>query len=86
MLLCSLIEIVTDNFGDLTSSDNYRAIAQSPLLLWVILLSQGWKVSSDQLQFGYQKLSSTILCTGTVSSVTAHVTRAGSEVAGALLD
>ena len=33
LLLCSLIPIVKDNLGDLTSSDNYRAIAKSSLVL-----------------------------------------------------
>ena len=90
LLLCSLIPIVKDNLSDLTSSDNYRAIAKSSLILklfdWVMLLSQGWKLSSDQLQFGYQKLSSTVMCTWAASSVIGHFNRAGSDVYGALLD
>ena len=73
LLLCSLIPIVKDNLGDLTSSDNYRAIAKSSLILklfdWVVLLTQGGKLSSDQLQFGYQKLSSTVMCTWAAASV-----------------
>ena len=44
LLLCSLIPIVKNGVGDLTSSDNYRAIAKSALVLkvfdWVLLLSQ----------------------------------------------
>ena len=42
LLLCSLIPIVKDNLADTTSSDNYRAIAKSSLILklfeWIILL------------------------------------------------
>ena len=60
LLLCSLVPIVKDNLGD-----NYRAIAKSSLILklfdWVVLLTQGSKLSSDHLQFGYQKLSSTVM-------------------------
>ena len=33
LLLCSLLPIIKDNLGDLASSDNYRAIAKSALLL-----------------------------------------------------
>ena len=90
LLLCSLIPIVKNKLGDLTSSENYRAIAKSSLILklfdWVLLLSQGWKLSSDQLQFGYQSLSSTVMCTWAASSVISHFNRAGSDVFGALLD
>ena len=90
LLLCSLIPIVKNGVGDLTSSDNYRAIAKSALVLkvfdWVLLLSQGEKLSSDQLQFGYQQLSSTVMCTWAVSSVVSHFNRAGNDVFGALLD
>ena len=90
LLLCSLIPIVKDGLADLTSSENYRAIAKSSLILklfdWVILLHQGEKLSSDELQFGYQKLSSTVMCTWAASSVISHFNQAGSDVFGALLD
>ena len=90
LLLCSLIPIVKDNLGDLTSSDNYRAIAKSSLVLklfdWVVLLSQGDKLSSDELQYGYQKLSSTVMCTWTATNIIGHFNRAGNDVFGALLD
>ena len=79
-----------DNLGDLTSSDNYRAIAKSSLVLklfdWIVLLTQGDKLSSDQLQFGYQKMSSTVMCTWAASSVINHFNRAGNDVFSALLD
>ena len=80
LLLCSLIPIVKNGVGDLTSSDNYRAID------WVKLLSQGEKLASHELQFGYQQLSSTVMCTWAVSSVVSHFKRAGNDVFGALLD
>ena len=90
LLLCSLVPIVKDNLGDLTSSDNYRAIAKSSLILklfdWIVLLLQGEKLSSDELQYGYQKLSSTVMCTWTAASVIGHFNRAGNDVFGALLD
>ena len=83
--------LVKDNLGDLSSSDNYnRAIAKSSLILklfdWIVLLTQGEKLSSDELQFGYQKLSSTDMCTWTAASIIGHFNRAGNDVFGALLD
>ena len=90
LLLCSLVPIVKDKLGDLTSSDNYRAIAKSSLILklfdWIVLLTQGDKLSSDELQFGYQKLSSTVMCTWTAANVIGHFNRAGNDVFSALLD
>ena len=79
-----------DNLGDLIASDNYRAIAKSSLILklfdWIVLLTQGDKLSSDQLQFGYQRLSSTVMCTWAAATVIDHFNRSGSDVFGALLD
>ena len=51
-----------------------------------MLLTQSEKLSSDQLQFGYQKLSSTVMCSWAASSVIGHFNRAGGDVFGALLD
>ena len=79
-----------DNLGDLTKSENYRAIAKSSLILklfdWIVLLTQGDKMSSDELQFGYQKMSSTVMCTWAAASVISHFNRAGNSVFSALLD
>ena len=45
LLMCSLVPIVKNNLADITSSDNYRAIAKSSLILklfdWVVLLREG---------------------------------------------
>ena len=86
LLLCSLIPIVKDNLGDLTASENYWAIAKSSLILklfdQIVLL----KLSSDQLQFGYQRLSSTVMCTWAAATVIDYFNRAGNGVFGALLD
>ena len=88
--MCSLVPIVKNNLADLTSSDNYRAIAKSSLILklfdWVVLLREGEKMSCDQLQFGYQRLSSTVMCSWVASSVIDHFNRAGNDVFCALLD
>ena len=73
ILLCSLIPIVKDNLGDITSSENYRAIAGGCLLLklidLVIILLEGDKLSFDCMQFAYQVKSSTTMCTWTTTAV-----------------
>ena len=42
LLLCSLVPLVKDPIGDITSSDNYRGIAISSLILkildWIVLI------------------------------------------------
>ena len=53
LLICNLIPIVKDKLGNLTSSENYRAIAISSLLLkiidWIILISYGDKLDTSDL-------------------------------------
>ena len=65
ILICTLLPLVKDNLADITSSDNYRAIASGSLLLKlsdiVILLLEGDKLQTDQLQFGFQEGSGTVM-------------------------
>ena len=60
ILVCSLLPLLKDNLGDITSSDNYRAIAAGSQLLKlldiVILILEGDKLKCDKLQFGFHKL------------------------------
>ena len=90
ILLCTLMPLVKDNLGDITSSDNYRAIAGGCLLLKlvdiVILLLEGEKLGCDPLQFGYQARSSTTMCTWTVTSIIDHYKRNGRPVYGCAMD
>ena len=50
LLVCSLVPIVKDTLGDITSSDNYRAIAIGSRLLkvldWIVLLLEGDKLNA----------------------------------------
>ena len=66
ILVCTLLPLVKDNLADITSSDNYRAIASGSLILKlldiVILMLEGEKLDCDQLQFGFQAKSSTSMC------------------------
>ena len=68
--------LVKDNLGDITSSDNYRAIVSGSLVLKlldiVILLLEGEKLGCDPMQFGFQAKSSTTLCTWAVTTVIDH--------------
>ena len=90
ILLCTLTPLVKCSLGDITSSDNYRAIAGGCLLLKlidiVILLLEGEKLNVDELQFGYQAKCSTIMCTWTVSAVIDYYNRNGSTVFGCAMD
>ena len=65
ILVCTLLPLVKDNLGDLSMSDNYRAIAASSqvlkLLDIVILILEGEKLGCDQLQFGFQPKASTTM-------------------------
>ena len=90
ILTCTLLPIVKDNLADITSSSNYRAIAGGSLLVKlldiVILLLEGDKLQCDQLQFGFQAESSTIMCSWTATTVIEHYNRNGSVVYGCAMD
>ena len=90
LLLCTLIPIVKDNIGDLASSENYRAIALSSLVLklfdLVIIMLEGNKLTCDQLQFGFQEKSSTTMCTFALTAVIDYYNRAGSPVYACAMD
>ena len=90
ILLCTLMPLVKDNLGDITSSENYRAIAGGSLLLKlldiVILQLEGDKLDFDQMQFAYQSKASTTMCSWTVTAVVDHFNRSGSPVYSAAMD
>ena len=60
-----------DNWSDLSKSENYRAIAIGSLILklfnWVILILEAENLETDQLQFGFEAMSSTRKCTWAVN-------------------
>ena len=90
ILVCTLLPLVKDNLGDITKSDNYRAIAASSQILKlldiVILILEGEKLRCDEMQFGFQQKSSTTMCTWAVSAVIDHYNRQGSVVYGCAMD
>ena len=90
LLMCSLIPLVKDKLGEISNSDNYRAIAISSLLLkildWVILILFNENLKTCDLQFGFQEESSTTMCSWLVSEVISYYMRNKSSVFSCLLD
>ena len=90
ILLCTLLPLVKDKLGDITVSENYRAIASGCLLLklidLIVLNLEGEKLGFDEMQFAYQAKSSTTMCTWTVTSVVEYFNRNGTAVYGAAMD
>ena len=90
LLLCTLLPLVKDNLGDITSSENYRAIASGSLLLKlidiVILLFEGDKLACDELQFGFQPNSGTVMCSWAATAVIDHFNSKGRAVYGCAMD
>ena len=84
ILICTLMPLVKDNLGDITQSDNYRAIAGGSLLLKLldilILQLEGDKLEFDQLQFAYQSKSSTTMYSWMVTFVVVHFNKMGTAV------
>ena len=66
LLLSTLVPIIKDKMGDICSSQNYRSIAISSLILkvvdWVVIILYGECLNLDDLQFSYQSGCST-MCT-----------------------
>ena len=70
LLIATLVPIIKDKLGSITSSKNYRSIAISSLILklidWIFLILFGVSFSLNDLQFAYQAGSSTTMCTWAV--------------------
>ena len=90
LLLATLIPIPKDKMGDLTSSNNYRSIALSSLILtifdWIIILLFGETLGLDDLQFSHQKNCSTTMCTWMVIESISYFTRNGSDIFTCAMD
>ena len=90
ILICTLLPLVKDNLADITSSDNYGAIASGSIVLRlldvVILILEGEKLECDQLQFGFQAKSSTSMCSWTATAVIEYFNRNKRTVYGCAMD
>ena len=90
LLLATLVPIIKDKLGSLTSSKNYRSIAISSLILklidWIFLHLFGVKFNLNDLQFAYQAGCSTTMCTWAVIETVDWFMRNGSEVFTCAMD
>ena len=90
LLISMMIPIIKDKLGDHTSSDNYRSIAISSVIMKVfdivILTVFEEYLQLDELQFGYQREVSTTMCTWLAAETISHFVRNGSEVFSCLMD
>ena len=84
LMTSTLIPIPKDKLGDASSSENYRSIAISSMVLkifdWVVLLLFEKELSTDELQFRVQHNTSANMCTWLVVVKIDYFQRNGSEV------
>ena len=90
LMLATLIPLIKDTLGDYCSSNNYRSIAISSLILkvfdWVIIILFSDKLAFDDLQFSYQANCSRNMCTWMVVETIDYFSRNGSEVFTSVMD
>ena len=90
LLVATLIPIIKDKLGSISSSKNYRSIALSSVILkiidWVILLLFGTSLCLDDLQFAYQPGGSTTMHTWAVIETIGYFMRHGSEIFACTMD
>ena len=90
LLIATIVPLLKDKQGDIQSSDNYRSIALSSVILkifdWVVLTLFEEQLALDDLQFSYQKKCSTNMCTWMVVESINHFTRNKSNVYTCFMD
>ena len=84
LLLATLVPIIKDKLGSISSSRNYRSIAISSLILklldWIIIMLFGTYLGLHDLQFAYQPGISGNMCTYAVLETIDYFLRNDSEV------
>ncbi len=90
LLVATIIPLIKDKLGDMESSDNYRSIALSSVILkvfdWVVITLFGDVLGLDELQFSYQKDCSTTMCTWLVVESISHFSRNNSDIYACFMD
>ena len=90
LLIATILPLLKDKKGDIESSDNYRSIALSSVILkifdWIILTLFEDRLSLDDLQFSYQKDCSTNMCTWMVVESINYFRRNNSNVYACFMD
>ena len=90
LLACAFLPLLKSSLKNPADTSSYRAIAGSSLILKLfektVLLIWGDLLSSDDLQFGYKKGTSTTQCSWLVQEVVGHYLREGSHPLVVVLD
>ena len=90
LLLATMVPLIKNKLDDSETSDNYRSIALSSVILkifdWIVLLLFGENLGFDDLQFSYQQNCSTTMCTWLMVESTNYFLRNGSNVYSCFMD
>ena len=90
LLLAKIIPLIKDINIDSASPDNYRSICLSSIFLkiwdWIIILIYGDCLQAPELQFGFQRMSGTEMCTWTLLEYIAYYINRGSKVFVTFMD
>ena len=90
LMVSTLLPMIKDKLGDTCSSSNYRSIALTSLLLkifdWILLLLFDEELKIDELQFGFQRNTSTTMCTWVAVETIDYFLRNGSDVFTCVMD
>ena len=90
LLVATIVPLIKDKLGNIESSDNYRSIALSSVILkifdWVIMVLFGDRLKLDDLQFSYQRNCSTTMCTWLVVESINHFSRNKTDVYTCFMD
>ena len=90
LLLATLVPIIKDKLGSISTSKNYRSIAISSVILkiidWIIIILFGSTFGLNDLQFAYQPGISGNMCTWAIMETVDYFLRNGSEVFACTMD
>ena len=90
LLVATIIPLIKNKLDDIESSDNYRSIAISSVVLkifdWIVMTLFGQSLDLDELQFSYQKNCSTTMCTWLVVETISYFSRNNSDVCTCFMD
>ena len=90
LLVCAFLPLLKSSLKDPASTDSYRAIASSSLILKlfdnVVLLVWGESLATDSLQFGFKPGVSTSQCSWLVQEVAGYYLRSGTPIFATLCD
>ena len=90
LLLATLVPIIKDKLGSISTSKNYRSIAISSVILklidWIIIILFGSTFGLNDLQFAYQPGVSGNMCSWAIMETVDYFLRNGSEVFACTMD